>query len=319
MPWRFMKPLFNQAMDTNMNQSTKLGGVVVPLVTPATAGGELDFPALDCLVESQIACGVEGLLLLGTTGEGPCVPRALRRPFIERAVAIARKRIRIYANVAENSLADAVASMEEYSQAGADAVAVLSPFYYPAQPMELTTWFRALLDAAGGPVVIYNIPATTHVSIPLDVIGALVDHPRLVALKDSENAPQRHEELLKRFGGRSDFSIFIGVGALMAQGLKSGADGIVPSVGNLIPKDCQQQVAAARRQDWAAVDALAARQAEVAAVYQNGRTLAQSLAALKGLLHHRGICSPHVFPPLLPTTAVELEALRGELEKLNLP
>ena len=73
--------------------------------------------------------------------------------------------------------------------------------------------------------------------------------------------------------------------------MKSGADGIVPSVGNLIPHDCQQQIASARRQDWEAVDACAARQAEVAAVYQKGRTLAQSLAALKGLLYHRGLCS----------------------------
>jgi len=297
----------------------KHGGVVVPLVTPATANGELDFLAFDRLVESQIAAGVQGLLILGTTGEGPCVPRALRRPLVERAVATARKRILIYANVAENALTDAVASMDDYFQAGADAVAVLSPFYYPAQPGELTAWFRALLDAAGGPVVIYNIPATTHVSIPLDVIGALVDHPQLVALKDSENDPKRHEELLRRFGGRSDFSIFIGVGALMAQGLKSGADGIVPSVGNLIPKDCQEQVEAARRQDWAAVDASAVRQAEVAAVYQKGRTLAQSLAALKGLLHHRGLCLPHVFPPLLPMSAAELDALGGELARLKLP
>ena len=302
-----------------MNQSMKHGGVVVPLVTPATASGELDLPALDCLVESQIAAGVQGLLILGTTGEGPCVPRALRRPLVKRAVATARKRILIYANVAENSLADAVASMEEYFQAGADAVAVLSPFYYPAQPIELTAWFRALLDASPGPVLLYNIPMTTHVSIPLEVIGELVGHPRFVGLKDSENDARRHEELLRRFGGRTDFSLFCGVGALMTQDLKSGMNGIVPSVGNLIPKDCQQQVEAARRQDWAAVDALATRQAEVAAVYQKGRTLAQSLAALKGLLHHRGLCSPHVFPPLLPVSSSELEALRGELAKLNLP
>ena len=117
-----------------MNESIKFGGAVVPLVTPATAGGQVDFAAMDCLIESQIAAGVEGVLVLGTTGEGPCVPRALRRPLIERAVAIARKRILIYANVAENSLADAVASMEEFFQAGADAVAALSPFYYPSQP-----------------------------------------------------------------------------------------------------------------------------------------------------------------------------------------
>ncbi len=302
----------------DMNPSQKLSGVVVPLVTPVTPGGQIDFLALDRLLEAQIAGGVEGVLILGTTGEGPCVPQALRRPLIERAVATARKRIRIYANVAENSLADAIAATADFFQAGAEVVVALAPFYYPSRPVELTAWFRALLDAARGPVVLYNIPITTHVSIPLDVIGELVGHPRLAGLKDSENDAKRHEELLQRFGGRKDFSIFIGVGALMAQGLKSGADGIVPSVGNLIPKDCQQQVDAAHRNDWEAVEASTRRQLEVAGVYQKGRTLAQSLAALKGLLHHRGLCSPHVFPPLLPMSEAELEALGSDLAKLNL-
>ena len=301
-----------------MNHSKKYGGTVVPLVTPITTDGELDLLALDRLIEFQIAGGVEGLLLLGTTGEGPCVPRSLRRAFIEHAIASARKRLRIYVNVTENSLADTLAGAKEFFAVGADAIAALPPFYFPPRPAELTAWFRALLDASPGPVLLYNIPMTTHVSIPLEVIGELVGHPRFVGLKDSENDAQRHAELLRRFGGRTDFSLFCGVGALMTQDLKSGMDGIVPSVGNLIPKDCQQQVAAARRQDWATVDACAARQAEVAAVYHKGRTLAQSLAALKGLLHHRGLCSPHVFPPLLPVSSAELEALRVELAKLNL-
>lgn len=301
-----------------MNPYNKLGGAVVPLVTPATADGRIDFPAVDRLIESQIAGGVEGLLILGTTGEGPCVPQDLRRPLIEHAVRTARGRILIYANVAENSLADAIAGMNDYFAAGADVVATLPPFYFAPRPVELTAWFRALLDAAPGPLVIYNIPLTTRVSIPLDVIAGLIDHPRAVGIKDSENDPARHEELLKRFGGRPDFSIFIGVGALMAQGLRQGADGIVPSSGNLIPKDCQQQVEAARRRDWQAVDASAARQAAVTAIYQNDRTLAQSLAALKGLLHHRGICEPHVFPPLLPMSATELESLRREMAAADL-
>lgn len=301
-----------------MNSQSKLGGAVVPLVTPATADGRIDFDAVDRLIESQIAGGVEGVLILGTTGEGPCVPQALRAPLIEHAVRTAGKRILIYANVAENSLADAIASMNACFVAGADVVAALPPFYYAPKPAELTTWFRTLLDAAPGPVVVYNIPLTTHVSIPLDVIGELIDHPRLTGIKDSENDPARHEELLKRFGGRDDFSIFIGVGALMAQGLKQGADGVVPSSGNLIPKDCQQQVEAARRQDWPAVDASAVRQSEVTAVYQKDRTLAQSLAALKGMLHHRGVCGPHVFPPLLPLSAAELESLRGAMADAEL-
>lgn len=301
-----------------MKSDQKLGGAVVPLVTPATDGGQTDLAALDRLLESQIAGGVEGVLILGTTGEGPCVPQALRRPLVEHAVKTAAGRIRVYANVAENSLVDAIAEMHGYFEAGADAVAALPPFYYPPKPAELTAWFRALLDAAPGPVVIYNIPLTTHVSIPLDVIGELVDHPRLAGIKDSENDPARHEELLKRFSGRPDFSIFIGVGVLMAQGLKQGADGIVPSSGNVIPAECQQQVEAARRQDWPAVDASAARQAEVTAVYQKDRSLAQSLAALKGMLSHRGICEPHVFPPLLPETSAGLDALRGTMAAAGL-
>jgi 4-hydroxy-tetrahydrodipicolinate synthase len=302
-----------------MNKTTKLGGAVVPLVTPITPNGQLDFAALDRLIEYQIAGGVEGLLLLGTTGEGPCVPRALRRPFIEHAVAAARKRLRLYVNVNENALADAVASAKESFAWGADAIAALPPFYFPPRPAELTAWFRALLDGSPGPVLLYNIPMTTRVSIPLEVIGDLAGHPRCAGLKDSENDAPRHAELLRRFGERPDFSIFLGVGALMASGLKSGADGIVPSVGNLIPDECQQQVEAARRHDWEAVDASATRQAAVTALYQKGRTLAQSLAVLKGLLHLRGLCSTGVFPPLLPISAAELEALRCEMAQVGAP
>ena len=164
----------------------------------------------------------------------------------------------------------------------------------------------------------YNIPMTTRVSIPLEVIGELVGHPRFVGLKDSENDAQRHAELLRRFGGRADFSLFSGVGALMAQDLKSGMDGIVPSVGNLIPDVCQRLCAAAQNGDWTEAAQHAERMSAVAALYQKGRTLAQSLAAIKGLLHLRGLCSPAVFPPLLPVSPAELEALRGEAAKLHL-
>ncbi|HNQ90083.1 MAG TPA: dihydrodipicolinate synthase family protein [Verrucomicrobiota bacterium] len=301
-----------------MNNTTKPGGVVVPLVTPITSDGRLDFAALDRLIAFQIAGGVEGLLLLGTTGEGPCVPRSMRRPFIERAVAAARKRVRIYVNVAENSLADALDSAGESFSLGADAMAALPPFYYPPRPAELTAWFRALLDASPGPVLLYNIPMTTRVSIPLEVIGELIGHPQFVGLKDSENDAQRHADLLKHFGGRADFSLFCGVGALMAQDLKSGMDGIVPSVGNLIPDVCHRLCAATESGNWTAATQHADRMSAVAALYQKGRTLGQSLAAIKCLLHLRGLCSPTVLPPLLPLAPAELEALRGEAAKLHL-
>lgn len=301
-----------------MNESRKPGGAVVPLVTPCHADGRPDPDALDRLIDSQVAGGVEGILVLGTTGEGPSIPAALQLPLVERAVAGAAGRIRVYVNVSGTCLDDSVSAGRAFLEAGADAIAVLPPYYYPSRTEELLAWFRTLLDGSIGPVVIYNIPATTGVSIPLEVIGELVDHPRLLGIKDSENDPERHAALLGRFGGRDDFSVFIGVGAQMARGLELGADGIVPSSGNLIPAECQGQVEAARRGDWDAVATSAARQAEVASAYQKGRTLGQSIAALKGLTHHLGLTGPHVFPPLLTLPDGELASLRDELEHLML-
>jgi len=301
-----------------MNKITKFRGVVVPLVTPTTTYGGVDFAALRRLIEFQIAGGIEGLLLLGTTGEGPCVPHSSWLLLVERAVAIARERLQVYVNVTEQSFLDTITTAQNVFAMGADAIVALPPFYFPPRPTELTAWFRALLDASPGPVLLYNIPMTTRVSIPLDVIGELVGHPRLVGLKDSENDAQRHAELLRRFGGRPDCSLFCGVGALMAQDLKSGMDGIVPSVGNLIPDVCHRLCAATQKGDWTEATQHADCMNAVAALYQKDRTLAQSLAAIKGLLHLRGLCSPAVFPPLLPLSAPELESLRGEAEKLDL-
>jgi dihydrodipicolinate synthase/N-acetylneuraminate lyase len=301
-----------------MAKQKQLHGAVVPLVTPVTATGDLDEPALERLIDSQLAGHVEGIFVLGTTGEGPSVPRSFRRRMVECAVARAKGRTSVYAGIGDTCLPDSIAAANDFFQAGADAVVAHPPVYFPLQPQELTGWFRTLLDAADGPVIIYNIPSTTRVSIPLEVVASLVGHPRLAGIKDSENDAKRHEALLRQFGDQADFSIFIGVGVLMLQGLKLGADGIVPSAGNLVPDVCHRLCESARCGDWAASESLAERMNAVATLYQKGRTLGPSLAALKAALHLRGICSPHVLPPLLPLTPAELEALRTEMDRLRL-
>jgi 4-hydroxy-tetrahydrodipicolinate synthase len=162
------------------------------------------------------------------------------------------------------------------------------------------------------------MPSTTRVTIPLDIIGKLVGHPRLAGIKDSENNPKRHAELLKRFGGQPKFAVFVGVGALMAEGLKSGASGIVPSVGNLIPDVCHGLYLSAKSGDWTEFDGKFARMKAVAALYQKGRTLDQSLAALKAAIHCRGLCTTQVLAPLHQVEGRELENIRRDMEKLGL-
>jgi len=298
-----------------MKNGTKHRGVVVPMVTPVNRAGGLDEVAVDRLVDFLIAGGVNGVFVLGTTGEGVAVPHDVRRKLVDRTVRRVQGRALVYVGISGLQPNEAV-SGNQYFQVGADAVVACPPVGFPVELVQ--GWFRALLDGLRGPLMMYNIPQTTKVSVPLDVIEALLGHPQLIGLKDSENNGKRLEELMRRFGGRPGFSIFVGVGALMARGLRLGADGIVPSVGNLIPDICHQLFTCAQRGDWAGVELHAARMNVVAGLYQTGRTLGESLAALKAALHCRGICEPNVLPPLSPLTEGETQQLRGQMNQLKL-
>ncbi len=298
-----------------MKNAIKYRGAVVPMVTPVTAGGALDEPAVGRLMDFLIAGGVDGVFVLGTTGEGASVPRSARQRLVELAVDRARGHTLVYAGIGDTH-PDGITSGNEFLRAGADVIVSRPPISHPVD--QLLPWYRSLLEHLDGPLIIYNMPLMTNVSIPLDVIESLLGHPKLAGIKDSENNPARHEELLRRFGGRPGFSIFVGVGALMETGLKLGAAGIVPSVGNLIPDVCQNLCESARRDDWVAARDHFLRMNAVAALYQKGRTLNESLTALKAAVSCRGLCAPHVLPPLRSISETELISLRGQMSQLHL-
>jgi len=298
-----------------MNNGSKYKGVIVPMVTPVTAAGDLDEPAVDRLVDFLLAGGIENIFVAGTTGESVSVPHSMRLRLVERTRAKVQCRATVYAGLGDIHPGE-VSAGNDYLRAGADAIVTRPPVLFPLA--ELLPWFRSILDGVEGPVILYNIPLATNVSIPLDVVAQLTGHPKLMGIKDSENNAKRLEELLRRFGGQPAFSVFIGVGALMVQGLRLGAEGIVPSAGNLIPGVCQRLYESARRGDWAEVDNQFARMSDVHALYQKGRTLGQSIAALKAALACRGLCAPHVLSPLHPLTEAELVVLRGQMASLGL-
>ena len=298
-----------------MKQKTEHYGVIVPMITPVTAAGGLDEGAVDRLVDFLIAGGVDGIFVMGTTGESASLPHPLRRSLVERTVARVRGQAKVYAGLGDLYPKD-VASGNDYLQAGAQAVVARPPVSFPIE--KLLPWFQSLLAEVDGPLMLYNIPSTTNVSIPLEVVSELVGHPKLLGIKDSENSLKRLEETLKRFGGKPDFAIFVGVGALMARGLRLGASGVVPSTANLIPEVCRNLCLCAERGDWAGVERHANRMNEVTALYQQGRSLGESLAVLKGALSIRGLCESYTLPPLRGLEAKAMEILRQQMGKLGL-
>jgi dihydrodipicolinate synthase/N-acetylneuraminate lyase len=298
-----------------MKKDSKYQGAIVPMVTPFTADGRLDEASLERLVDSLLAGGVDGIFVMGTTGEGITIPAADRRRIVELTIARVKGAVKIFAGIS-NTYPDEISIGNDYLQLGVDALVLHPPVGMPQEKM--LPWFQKLLDGLNGPLLLYNMPMTTKVSIPLDVVEKLIGHPRLVGIKDSENNPQRLDQLLNNFGGKKDFSVLVGVGALMEKGMKLGADGIVPSVGNLIPGVCRQLCVAAQTGNWTEVSGHFSRMNAVAELYQNGRTLNESLSVLKAAMHCRGLCAPHVLPPLRPLSPAQFEKLRGEMERLHL-
>ncbi len=291
-------------------------GVIVPLVTPVQPDGSLDEAAAERLVDHLASNGC-GMLVLGTTGEVASLTAALRLRYVEIAVRVAAKRTPVFACPASNCVSFSIESANAYLKAGADAVVGILPNYYKLEAAEMQAYFERLADNIRGPLMIYNMPATTGMSLPLDVIETLARRPNITGLKDSEGTAGRREEVAKRFGGRPDFSLFMGIAAHSIPALRLGFDGLVPSGGNLYPERWSSLYHSARAGDWAKAEQLQTQLDAIGAVFQRNRTLGQSLAALKAGLGLRGLCGPDMVPPLLPLSPADQEAVRAELVRLG--
>lgn len=289
----------------------------MPVVTPVTATGRLDEEALARVVDLMAQSG-HGAFVLGTTGEAPSVPVEARRRVVRRAVAAAAGRIPVLAGIAGNCLDDAVAAGKEYLRLGADAVVALPPSYFQLSPSELHEFLDAVVLGVGGPVFIYNIPQTTHHSIPVEVMERLAERTNVVGFKDSESTPGRVEAVAAALAGRPDFALLVGVAASSVAALERGFDGMVPSSGNLVPEPWKELWDAAGAGDWEKARMHQHALDRVGDVLNHGRSIGQGIAALKSTMADRGLCSPAVLPPLRPLDAATAERVRQALAALRI-
>ena len=159
------------------------------------------------------------------------------------------------------------------------------------------------------PLMLYNILATTHMSIPVDVIKRLADHPNIVGLKDSERDLERMAQCIEITKTHPDFAYFCGWAAQSAHSLELGGNGIVPSTGNFVPEMFQQLFDAAVAGDMETANRLQEETNEIAKIYQKDRTLGQSLTALKVMMQTKGLCEPWMLMPLTRLSVFEERAI----------
>ena len=286
-----------------MNNS-KYRGVVVPMVTPVTQDGRLDVEAVKRIITFFGEHNVSPLLM-GTTGEGNSVSQADGQLLVETAVAARSGQMLIYAGLTGNCFTEQVRQAEVYTALGADVIVATLPTYYALTEAQMYDYYKTLADCITGPLMLYNILATTHMSIPVDIIRRLADHPNIVGLKDSERDMERMAQCIEIAKGRDDFAYFCGWAAQSAHSLELGGNGIVPSTGNYVPGMFSQLFEAAVHGDTEEANRLQEETNEIAKIYQKDRTLGQSLTALKVMMSTKGLCEPWMLMPLTRLSAEE--------------
>lgn len=281
-----------------MSFKKRYSGVVVPMVTPFNEDGSVDTEAVVRVANHIVDGGATGVFVLGTTGESASVSAAEKKKAVEAAAQAVGDRALLYAGISGNCFSECTEAADDFARLGADVFVACAPHYYPVPDAWLCRWFRELADAVRRPLMIYNIPRTTGLSIPVEVIEQLSGHPNIAGLKDSENDAQRFEDILSKLGGRDDFVVQVGCMAQALPGLRLGADGLVPSSGNVIPEKYTELYEAAQAGEWDRAQAAYDETAELSAKYQKGLSLGESIAELKQMMSRAGLCKPCVLPPL---------------------
>ena len=280
----------------------KYAGVVPPMLTPFTPGGGIDEVAVGRIVDRLVGGGVAGVFPLGTTGESASVSNADKRKLVAASVKAVGGRAMNYAGISSNCFSESVELANAFADLGVDAVVAHCPSYFGLTNGDLDAYFQKLADAMPLPLVLYNIPVTTHHDLPLETIGRLMRHERVVALKDSSGDLKHLQAVLELTGGRDGFPVLLGNSGCYASALRHGAVGLVPSGAHLVSREYVDMLNAASRQDWAEVDRLQAVTDTATSAYTKGRTIGDGLARLKALLDKQGICGRTMLPPLRDNT-----------------
>ena len=200
-----------------------IAGIVPPLVTPLADRDEIDHAGLERLIHHQLAGGVAGLFVLGTTGEGPSLSERLRREMIITCSRLIDGSVPLYVGITDTSLVGAIELARFAAENGATTAVAAPPFYFPAGQTELQHWFTELADALPLPLLLYNMPGCTKIAIEHETLTALIEHENIVGLKDSSgDLKYLSEAVILAAAQRPGWPVLVGPEALLVEALAVG-------------------------------------------------------------------------------------------------
>ena len=239
----------------------RLSGSITALATPFAGDGAVDTDAFARLIDAQLAAGTSAVVVAGSTGEAAALEDSEYRALLAFAVHRIGGRIPVLAGTGASSTNRTLALTRLAADLGADAALVVTPPYVRPTQSGLLAHYRAVADAGGLPVVLYNVPPRTGCDLLPETAGELAAHPNIVGIKEARAEPERMDALLQH---RSPgFAVLSGDDPTAARAMLAGADGVVSVASNVVPGAFRRLCQLARSGDEAGALALDRRLGEL--------------------------------------------------------
>lgn len=215
-----------------------LNGLLLPITTPFKDDEAINFTGLAANIKQWTEAGVDGFVLLGSTGERVNLDEREYAQVVEGARAAVSETLTLIVGAGQQSTRGTINEIKVAATAGAEAVLVITPNYYRSAITQdaLVNHYQAIADASPIPVILYSMPDLTGIKIEPETAARLSEHANIIGMKDSSNDIEKFSETVRLVTG--DFAMMIGNGTVFSEALQAGARGGILAVGCVVPDLC---------------------------------------------------------------------------------
>jgi 4-hydroxy-tetrahydrodipicolinate synthase len=213
-----------------------LKGSLVALVTPMIPNGDVDYEALESLIDWHIEKGTNGIVSVGTTGESATVNIKEHLEVISHTVKYVNSRIPVIAGTGANSTSEAIELTMESKQMGADFSLLVTPYYNKPNQNGLIQHYTKIANEVDLPQILYNVPSRTACDLKPSSVRILSEHKNIVGIKEAVGDPKRIDDLIQISSNNEDFLLYSGDDPSFLSMLKKGGDGVISVAANVVPE-----------------------------------------------------------------------------------
>lgn len=290
----------------------RFGGIYPALATPLNEDETVDEAGYRRLLRRVLDAGVHGVVVLGSAGEFTALSDEEKERAIQIVVSEVAGQVPVIAGTGEPGTRRAVAMTRRAAKLGADAAMVVPPYYNLLSNAGVVAHYRALAEAGDLPVVLYNIPGCTKVTIDLEVASELAAAPAIIGVKDSGGNFGHFQALVQQLP--AGFTVVTGSDNLLFASLAVGGSGSIGPGANVAPQWFVGLWNAAKAGRTEEAWEIERRILAMSAIYRHGGFH----PALKGALSCLGVCKPIVAAPQSPANETQLQAIGAILEEVGL-